>query len=88
MLQLLREVGSIDGADFQRMFAGYQLLRAVDHQRRLIAGRSATLPHYDATAFMEIAERLGYATANDLRDDLISGMKDIRLAYDHIISID
>jgi [glutamine synthetase] adenylyltransferase / [glutamine synthetase]-adenylyl-L-tyrosine phosphorylase len=88
MLQRLREVGSIDEADFQRMFAGYQLLRSVDHQRRLIAGRSATVPPYDATAFMEIAERLGYATANDLRDDLISGMKDIRVAYDHIISVE
>ena len=87
MLQRLREVGSIDEEDFQRMFTGYRLLRLVDHQVRLILGRSATAPSHDSTAFAEIARQLGYVSANDLRDALISGMKNIRLAYDDIVSL-
>jgi glutamine synthetase adenylyltransferase len=88
MLKRLRETGSIGEEDFQRMFTGYRLLRLVDHQLRLIVGRSAMVPTFDATAFTEIAGRLGYVTANNLRDDLISGMKNIRLAYDHIVSVE
>src|SRR6185369_8503433 len=75
MLERLREVGSISEDDFQRMSAGYRLLRLIDHQLRLILGRSATVPPFEATTFTEIAGRLGYANANHLRDDLVSGMK-------------
>jgi glutamate-ammonia-ligase adenylyltransferase len=88
MLQRLLEVGSIGAEDFQRMSTGYRLLRLVDHQLRLILGRSATVPAYEATAFIEIAARLGYLNADDLRDDLISGIKDIRLAYDNIVAVE
>jgi glutamate-ammonia-ligase adenylyltransferase len=85
MLQRLREVGAIGEEDFQRMSNGYRLLRQVDHQLRLIVGRSATVPSHDAIAFVEIATRLGYATAKDLRDELVEQMKSIRLAYDNIV---
>jgi len=87
MLQRLREVGAIGEEDFQRMSNGYRLLRQVDHQLRLIVGRSATVPSHDATAFIEIAARLGYSTAKDLRDELVERMKNIRLAYDNIVSL-
>jgi glutamate-ammonia-ligase adenylyltransferase len=87
MLQRLGEVGSIDEENFQRMSTGYRLLRSVDHQLRLIIGRSATVPPFEATAFTEIAARLGYGNANDLRDELTEGMKNIRLAYDDIVSL-
>jgi len=88
MLQRLHEVGSIDEENFQRMFTGYQLLRLVDHQVRLIIGRSSTVPPFEVPAFTEIAARLGFGNANDLRDELIAGMKNIRLAYDNIISVE
>ena len=86
VLQRLREVGAIAEENFQRMFTGYRLLRQVDHQLRLIVGRSATVPSHDATAFIEIASRLGYSTAKDLRDELVERMKNIRLAYDDIVT--
>ena len=86
VLQRLREVGAIDEENFQRMFTGYRLLRQVDHQLRLIVGRSATVPSHDATAFIEIASRLGYSTAKDLRDELVERMRNIRLAYDDIVT--
>ena len=86
MLQRLREAGSIDEDNFQRMFAGYSLLRSVDHQLRLIVGRSATVPAVEAPAFADIARRLGYAAADELQNDLILRMKEVRHAYDCIVS--
>jgi glutamate-ammonia-ligase adenylyltransferase len=88
MLERLREVGSISEDDFQRMSTGYRLLRLIDHQLRLILGRSATVPPFEATTFTEIAGRLGYANGDQLRDELISGMKNIRVAYENIIAVE
>jgi glutamate-ammonia-ligase adenylyltransferase len=85
MLERLRAAGSIAEPDFQRMRAGYRLLRAVDHELRLIIGRSASLPQRDSAAFADIARRLGYGVSHDLENDLISGMKQIRQAYDCIM---
>jgi glutamine synthetase adenylyltransferase len=68
MLERLRAAGSITEPNFQRMFAGYHLLRAVDHELRLIIGRSATLPHSDSAAFADIARRLGYRLEGTLRN--------------------
>jgi glutamate-ammonia-ligase adenylyltransferase len=87
MLERLRAAGSITEPNFQRMFAGYHLLRAVDHELRLIIGRSATLPQSDSAAFADIARRLGYNAPHDLEHDLISGMKQIRQAYDGIMTV-
>jgi glutamate-ammonia-ligase adenylyltransferase len=86
MLERLRDAGSMDKEDFQRMFAGYGLLRSVDHQLRLIIGRSAIVPSADAPAFADIAYRLGYPTAEQLHNDLIVQMKHIRRSYDCIVS--
>jgi len=87
MLERLRAAGSISGPNFQRMFAGYRLLRAVDHEIRLIIGRSATLPQRDSAAFGDIARRLGYQASLDLEHDLISAMKEMRQAYDHVMTV-
>jgi len=87
MLERLRESGSIDEENFQRMFGGYRLLRAVDHQLRLTLGRSATVPAADAPAFADIARRLGYETSDDFDNELRSWMKEIRQAYDSILSL-
>ena len=86
MLERLRAAGSIAEPNFQRMYAGYRLLRAVDHQLRLIIGRSATLPQRDSAAFRDIAGRLGYQ-APALEHDLINAMREIRQAYDHIMTV-
>ena len=87
MLQRLRAAGAIAEEDFQRLFTGYSLLRAVDHQMRLIVGRSAVVPSAEAASFADIAQRLGYATAPELYDELILRMKEIRAAYDAIVKI-
>jgi glutamate-ammonia-ligase adenylyltransferase len=87
MLQRLREVGSIDETSFQQMHTGYQLLRSVDHQVRLTIGKSGRVPAADAPAFSDIARRLGYETATDLQDELLLRMKEIREAYDGLVSV-
>ena len=81
----LREAGSINQQDHQTLSAGYNLLRAVDHQLRLIVGRSATLPALEQPAFADIAQRLDYPTAEELAGVLVERMQEIRTAYERIM---
>jgi glutamine synthetase adenylyltransferase len=87
-LERLRAAGSIAEPDFQRMFTGYRLLRSVDHELRLAVGRSATLPQRDSPSYADIARRLGYPAPHDLERDLIGRMKEIRQAYDGIMTVE
>jgi glutamate-ammonia-ligase adenylyltransferase len=85
MLSSLREAGSISPQDHETLSAGYNLLRGVDHQLRLIVGRSATLPALEQPAFADIAQRLGFRTADDLSSVLCERMQEIRTAYERIM---
>ena len=87
MLERLREAGSIGEEDFRALRDGYRLLRAVDHETRLIVGRSATLPDTSQAAFADIARRLGYETEQTLECWLRSRMKEIRTAYERIMRL-
>lgn len=84
MLERLRAVNSIGEPDFQALHEGYGLLRSVDHEMRLIAGRSATLPSSGHTVLFDIARRLKYSTTDSLVAELQSRMASIRSAYDSI----
>jgi glutamate-ammonia-ligase adenylyltransferase len=88
ILQRLRDSTSIDEENFEKMFTGYALLRSVDHQLRLIIGRSSTVPSRESAAFADMARRLGYKTADQLEKDLTVRMKEIRQAYDTIMSVE
>lgn len=88
MLQRLRDAGSIDEVNFQALRDGYRLLRAVDHEMRLVVGRSATLPDASHAAFGDIARRLGYETEQTLSAELQARMKDIRAAYERIMRLE
>jgi glutamine synthetase adenylyltransferase len=85
MLEQLRGAESIDEKDFQTLHEGYRLLRSVDHETRLIVGRSATLPAAGHSALSDIARRLDYSTADALLAELHSRMCGIRDAYERII---
>ncbi|HEX7530655.1 MAG TPA: hypothetical protein VF333_05875, partial [Pyrinomonadaceae bacterium] len=76
---------SLNEADFRALDEGYTLLRSVDHQLRLIVGRSARLPLPDHPASRDIARRLGYDTAAELMRELAARMTGIRTAYDRIL---
>jgi len=84
-LQRLRDAGSLDGEEFLALTQGYALLRTVDHQLRLILGRSARLPLPEHPAFRDIARRLGYDDAGGLTEELRVRMNGIRTAYQRII---
>jgi glutamate-ammonia-ligase adenylyltransferase len=81
----LQAAGSLSAADFAALDRGYASLRAVDHQLRLIAGRSARLPELEHPAFRDIARRLGYQTAAELTGELGMRMKEIRETFERII---
>jgi glutamate-ammonia-ligase adenylyltransferase len=81
----LRATGSLNEADFLALDEGYALLRVVDHQLRLIVGRSARLPAPEHPAFRDISQRLGYVAAAELTKELNLRMAGIRRAYERIM---
>jgi glutamate-ammonia-ligase adenylyltransferase len=85
-LEQLRGARSLDEKDFRALHDGYALLRLVDHQLRLIVGRSAWLPPPHHPAFQEIARRAGYDDAAELTQELAARMTEIRAAYERIMS--
>jgi [glutamine synthetase] adenylyltransferase / [glutamine synthetase]-adenylyl-L-tyrosine phosphorylase len=84
VLDRLRAAGSLGEEDYAAMKDGYELLRSLDHQLRLIVGRSTRLPTADHPALRDIARKLNYATADELTESLSAHMKNIRAAYERI----
>jgi glutamate-ammonia-ligase adenylyltransferase len=87
-LRKLREAGSLAAADFLALDEGYALLRSVDHQLRLIVGRSAWLPGPQHPAFRDVARRLSYRNATELIRELSAKMTGIRGAYEQIMGME
>ncbi len=84
-IQRLRDSGSLTESEARALSSGYELLRAVDHQLRLIVGRSAALPAPEQPAFFDIARRLAFNSAADLSTALRERMFEIREAYEKIM---
>ncbi|HEY6121441.1 MAG TPA: hypothetical protein VIV66_15890, partial [Pyrinomonadaceae bacterium] len=84
-LERLDSVGSIAPEDAAALGDGYALLRSVDHQLRMIVGRSASLPALDHPATWDIAVKLGFKSATDLNSVLSERMREIRNAYERIL---
>jgi len=85
-LERLREEGSLLEEEFNAMSNGYELLRAVDHQLRLIAGRSTRLPETDHPISKDVAVKLGFESSKSLHEALDDQMTAIRLAYERIVN--
>ncbi|HEX6731913.1 MAG TPA: hypothetical protein VF074_17995, partial [Pyrinomonadaceae bacterium] len=84
-LERLREEGSLGEDDFEAINGGYELLRSVDHQLRLIAGRSRRLPKADHPVSRDVAVKLGYESAADLHQAVDDQMRLIRESYERIV---
>jgi glutamate-ammonia-ligase adenylyltransferase len=84
VLERLRETGSLSEDDHRAMKDGYGLLRALDHQLRLIVGRSTRLPAADHPSLRDIARKLNYVSPTELLDALSTHMQNIRAAYENI----
>jgi len=83
-LRRLEANGSLETRDYEALSKGYELLRSVDHQLRLIVGKVAVLPSTDYHVFQEIAQRLDFSSPAVLGETLRERMRAIREAYDRI----
>ena len=86
-LRRLQANGSLETRDYEALSEGYELLRSVDHQLRLIVGKVAVLPSTDYHVFQEIAQRLDFQTPEALGETLRERMRAIREAYDRITAL-
>jgi glutamate-ammonia-ligase adenylyltransferase len=87
-LERLREEGSLGEDDFSALSGGYDLLRSIDHNLRLIVGRSTRLPDPNHPTARDVATRVGFSSADDLRETLTDQMRAIRAAYSRILTTD
>ena len=83
-LERLREEGSLSEDDFIVLSEGYGLLRSIDHNLRLIVGRSTRLPDPNHIATKDVATRMGFESGAELHETLISQMRAIRDTWDRI----
>lgn len=84
-LERLREENSLNDDDFETLSAGYSLLRKIDHNLRLIMGRSTRLADPDHVVAKDVATRMDF-DPEQLQETLIETMKEIRAAYTRILS--
>jgi glutamate-ammonia-ligase adenylyltransferase len=85
-LERLREEGSLSEDDFSTMSTGYSLLRSIDHNLRLIVGRSTRLPDPNHVTATDVALRMGFDSATDLHQTLTEQMQSIRETYNRILA--
>jgi glutamate-ammonia-ligase adenylyltransferase len=85
-LERLREEGSLSEDDFVVLSSGYSLLRSIDHNLRLIVGRSTRLPDPNHPTARDVALRAGFETVAEMQEELAEQMKAIRAAYSRILS--
>ena len=84
-LERLREEGSLSEEDFLVMSTGYSLLRSIDHNLRLIVGRSTRLPDPNHVTARDVAARMGFVSVGELQETLIEQMRAIRESYNRIV---
>src|SRR2546423_10557596 len=84
-LERLREEGSITEDDFVVLSSGYSLLRSIDHNLRLIVGRSTRLPDPNHVTARDVAVRMGFASVSELQETLNEQMRAIRESYKRIL---
>lgn len=83
-LERLREEDSLTEEDFDTLNTGYSLLRNIDHNLRLIVGRSTRLPEPDHVIARDVASRIGFDPV-ELQETLVQQMKAIRETYNRIL---
>jgi glutamate-ammonia-ligase adenylyltransferase len=87
-LDRLREEGSLSEEDFSALSSGYSLLRSIDHNVRLIVGRSTRLPDPNHPTALDVATRIGFESTSELQASLADQMQAIRATYKRILGAD
>ena len=86
-LERLLEEGCLSADEFETLSAGYSLLRSVDHNLRLVSGRSTQLPEPEHSIAKDIAAKLGFTSAEEFQRTLSEQMSAIRETYNRIVSV-
>ena len=84
-LERLREEGSLTEDDCSILTGGYSLLRSIDHNLRLIVGRSTRLPDPNHVTAWDVALRMGFGSISELQQTLTEQMEAIRATYKRIV---
>ena len=80
-LERLHAADALTTEDYGSLSSGYALLRAVDHQLRLLVGKLTRLHASDHAVTADIAAKLGFGSASQLHEMLLERMAAIRSAY-------
>lgn len=84
-LALLKMAGALPEQRFEVLNDGYGFLRRVDHEQRLLLGRSIRVPPAAHTIAIDIARKLQYESSASLIADLRETMAAIHKTYDEIL---
>jgi glutamine synthetase adenylyltransferase len=86
MLGQLRDRGSIDSETYETLHAGYEFLSTLDHNLRLILGRTTRLTAAKANAIEAVASRMGLTSSDDLFEHLNLHRLNIRSIFDEFLN--
>ncbi len=85
MIEKLFIAGSLDENSYKAFRDGYAFLRELDHNLRLIVGRSSRLSSIEHPALNDIAKRMKISSSHELVEILQTCMKNIREAYKTVL---
>lgn len=83
-LDAFHQAGMLSPGDHAALHEGHAFLSAVDHNIRLIIGRSSRFPRANHSAVERIAERMVFSTGADLLRQLSLHRVEIRGAFENI----
>jgi [glutamine synthetase] adenylyltransferase / [glutamine synthetase]-adenylyl-L-tyrosine phosphorylase len=83
-LSMLFQAGHLDQQSYEAFSDGYRFLRELDHQLRLLLGRSTRMPAADHPDLEDLAKALNFESPATLVESLERRMESIRMAYDRV----
>jgi len=84
-LEKLHENKSLSKEDFEIFSAGYEFLTELDHNLRLVVGRSTRLPVANQIALETIAGRMRLASVKDLLEQLTFHRLAVRASFENVL---
>jgi glutamate-ammonia-ligase adenylyltransferase len=84
-LKKLHENKSLRREDFQNFSAGYEFLTELDHNLRLVIGRSTRLPLANQKALQSINNRMKFSSVSELLEQLTVHRLNIRASFEAIL---
>lgn len=85
MLEKLRQNNSLAEADFQAFYHGYEFLNRLDHNLRLIVGRTNQLPTANPSALRTVVEKMNLKSPKQLQEQLTFHRLAVRQTFENIL---